>query len=88
LSSASPSIINGGLDFTSLSAQSVITGVSVTGTQTLASDPTGRNQYQLTVHTSPSATINFSIYFVDSNTAFIIGTDTHRIAAGTVLRNY
>jgi hypothetical protein len=88
LSSAAPGVINGGLDFTSLSAQSVITGVSVTGTQTLASDPTGRNQYQLTVHTSPSATINFSIYFVDSNTAFIIGTDTHRIAAGTVLRNY
>ena len=88
LSSASPTVINGGLDFTSLSAQSVITGVSVTGTQILGADPTGRNQYQLTVHTSPSATINFSIYFVDSNTAFIIGTDTHRIAAGTVLRNY
>jgi hypothetical protein len=80
--------ISGGVDFTELSAGSVVTNGAFTGSLTITADGTGRNAYKATLATSPSTTLNFSAYFVDPNTMFVVGTDTHRIIAGTVVRNF
>jgi len=80
--------ISGGVDFTEISAQSVVTNAVITGTQSVAGDGTQRNTYKVTLATSPSATLNFSAYQLDANTFFVVGTDTHRVIAGTVLRNF
>ncbi len=80
--------ISGGVDFTELSAGSVVTNGAFTGLFTITGDGTGRNAYKITLTTSPAATLNFSAYFVDPNTILVVGTDTHRIIAGTVVRNF
>jgi hypothetical protein len=80
--------ISGGVDFTELSAQSVVTGAAFTGSLTVNGDGTGRNTYQIKLSTSPSSTLNFSAYFVDANTMFVVGIDTHRVITGTVARNF
>ena len=80
--------ITGGVDFTELSANEVITGAGITGSLTLTGDGTGRNGYSVTIQSSPSATLNFSAYFVTPNQLFVVGTDTHRVITGTLQRNY
>jgi hypothetical protein len=42
----------------------------------------------VTLQTSPTATLNFSAYMIDANTMFVVGTDTHRVIIGTVIRNF
>ena len=80
--------ISGGVDFTELSAKSVVTGAAFSGSMTIAGDGTGRNTYTVTLATSPSSTINFAAYLVDANTIFVVGTDTHRTITGSILRNF
>ena len=80
--------ISGAADFTELSANSVVTGDAITGMMTISGDGTGRNGYSITLQASPSATLNFAAYFVDPNTIFVVGTDTHRTITGSVLRNF
>jgi hypothetical protein len=55
---------------------------------TVQGDGTGRNGYTIKVNASPSSTLNFSAYFIDANTFFVVGTDTHRTITGTVIRNF
>jgi hypothetical protein len=85
---SSSAAISGGVDFTELSASSVVTNAGISGSLTLESDGTGRNAYKVTLATSPSTTLNFSAYFVDPNTMFLVGTDTHRTITGIVMRNF
>jgi hypothetical protein len=80
--------ITGGVDFTELSANEVITGTAITGMLNVTGDGTGRNGYSITIQASPSATLNFSAYFVGPNQLFVVGTDTHRVITGTLQRNY
>jgi hypothetical protein len=80
--------ITGGADFTELSANSVVTGASISGGLTISGDGTNRNGYAITLATSPSTTINFAAYFVDINTIYVVGTDTHRTIVGTLVRNF
>jgi hypothetical protein len=80
--------ISGGVDFTELSAPAVATNLAITGSMTVQGDGTGRNGYSVKVNTSPSSTLNFSAYFIDANTLFVVGTDTHRTITGTVIRNF
>jgi hypothetical protein len=80
--------ISGGVDFTEISASSVVTNAGITGVHSVAGDGTQRNPYTFTISASPSATLNFSAYQVDANTFFVVGTDTHRVIAGTVARNF
>ena len=80
--------ITGGVDFTELSANEVQTGVAINGMLTITGDGTGRNGYSITLQTSPSATLNFSAYFVGPNQLMVVGTDTHRVITGTLQRNY
>jgi hypothetical protein len=85
---ASSGSITGAVDFTEVSASSVVTNDAFTGTLTATGDGTGRNPYKIVLGTSPSTTLNFSAYFIDANTIFVVGTDTHRIIAGTLVRNF
>jgi hypothetical protein len=80
--------ISGSVDFTELSAPAVATNLAITGSMTVQGDGTGRNGYSVKVNSSPSATLNFSAYFIDANTFFVVGTDTHRTITGTVIRNF
>jgi len=80
--------ISGGVDFTELSANSVVTGAALSGSLATAGDGTGRNTYTITLATSPSSTINFAAYLVDANTIFVVGVDTHRTITGSILRNF
>lgn len=80
--------ISGGVDFTELSANSVVTNGALSGTMTIAGDGTLRNTYSITLATSPSATLNFAAYVVDANTIFLVGVDTHRTITGSILRNF
>jgi hypothetical protein len=85
---ASSGAISGGVDFTELSASSVVTGAGFAGGLTITGDGTGRNNYTVTLATSPSSTLNFAAYLVDPNTIFVVGIDTHRTITGTLLRNF
>jgi hypothetical protein len=80
--------ITGGVDFTELSANEVQTGVAMSGMLSITGDGTGRNGYSITLQTSPSATLNFSAYFIGPNQLAVVGTDTHRVITGTLQRNY
>jgi hypothetical protein len=80
--------ITGGVDFTELSANEVVTDAGITGSLAITGDGTGRNGYSITIQASPSATLNFSAYFVSPNQIFVVGTDTHRVITGTLQRNY
>jgi hypothetical protein len=80
--------ISGGVDFTELSAAAVATNLAITGSMTVQGDGNGRNGYSIKVNSSPSSTLNFSAYFIDANTFFVVGTDTHRTITGTVIRNF
>jgi hypothetical protein len=80
--------LTGGVDFTELSANEVITGAGITGSLAITGDGTGRNGYAVTIQASPSATLNFSAYYVSPNQIFVVGTDTHRVITGVLQRNY
>jgi hypothetical protein len=80
--------ITGGVDFTELSANEVVTGAGITGSLNVSGDGTGRNGYSITLQTSPAATLNFSAYYVNPNQIFVVGTDTHRVITGILQRNY
>jgi hypothetical protein len=80
--------ITGGVDFTELSANEVITGAGITGMLNVTGDGTGRNGYSVTIQSSPTATLNFSAYFIGPNQLTVVGTDTHRVITGTLQRNY
>jgi hypothetical protein len=80
--------ITGGVDFTELSANEVITGAAISGMLNVTGDGTGRNGYSVTIQASPSATLNFSAYYVNPNQLFVVGTDTHRVITGILQRNF
>jgi hypothetical protein len=80
--------ITGGVDFTELSANEVITGAAINGSLAITGDGTGRNGYAITIQASPSSTLNFSAYFVSPNQILVVGTDTHRVIAGILQRNF
>jgi hypothetical protein len=80
--------ITGGVDFTELSANEVQTGVAASGMLSITGDGTGRNGYSITLQTSPTATLNFSAYYISPNQIMVVGTDTHRVISGVLQRNY
>ncbi len=80
--------ITGGVDFTELSASEVQIGVAASGMLNITGDGTGRNGYSVTLQTSPTATLNFSAYYINPNQIMVVGTDTHRVITGVLQRNY
>jgi hypothetical protein len=59
---------------------------SLTGNLVLAGDGTGANTLTANVGTSPPIPLTFTSYVVDVNTVLVVGIDTDRVIAGTVVR--
>ena len=59
---------------------------SVTGNLVLAGDGTGANTLTANVGTTPPASLTFTSYVVDLNTVLVVGIDTDRVIAGTLVR--
>ena len=92
LSSASSSNVTGAVDFSEFSSnQGVFTNIVVSGNGlTVGGDGTTstgtRNALSLKLNTAPTSTLNFVPYIVNSQTMFVAGTDSNRIARK--LRNH
>jgi hypothetical protein len=90
LSSAASNNVAGAVDFSEFSSnQGVFTNVLVSGTGlTVGGDGTTntgtRNALSLNLNTSPSSTLNFAAYIVNSQSIFVAGTDSNRVISGTV----
>jgi hypothetical protein len=88
LSSSASNNISGVSDFVELGSTSnhipAFLNVPITGTLKINGDGTLRNGYQLITGNSPSTTINFTAYMISPSQAFLIGTGSNRVTAGTV----
>jgi hypothetical protein len=90
LSSAASNNVTGAVDFSEFSSnQGVFTNIVVSGTGLAVggdgTTSTGtRNALSLTLATTPSSTLNFAPYIVNSQTIFVAGTDSNRVISGTV----
>jgi hypothetical protein len=90
LSNASSSNVTGTVDFSEFSSnQGVFTNIVVSGNGlTIGGDGTTsngtRNMLSVKLNMSPSSTLNFAAYIVNSQTIFVAGTDSNRVISGTV----
>lgn len=90
LSSASSNNVSGAVDFSEFSSnQGVFPNIVVSGNGlTIGGDGTGaggsRNALSLKLNSTPSATLNFAPYIVNSQTIFIAGTDGDRTVSGVI----
>jgi hypothetical protein len=90
LSSSSSNNVTGAVDFSEFSSnQGVFTDIVVTGNGlTVGGDGTTstgtRNALSLKLNGSPSSTLNFVPYFVNSQSMFVAGTDGNRVISGTI----
>lgn len=82
--------VNGALDFSEFSSNQgaffniVVSGngLSIGGDGTTSSGT--RNTLQLKLNSTPSSTLNFVAYIVNSQTMVVAGTDTNRTISGTI----
>ena len=90
LSSASSNNVSGAVDFSEFSSnQGVFPNIVVSGNGlTIGGDGTTaggtRNALSLKINSSPSATLNFAPYIVNSQTIFIAGMDSDRTVTGII----
>lgn len=90
LSSAATNNVSGAVDFSEFSStQGVFLNVVLSGTGlTIGGEGTSstgtRNALALKPLTSPSATMNFVPYIVDSQHMFVAGTDSTRVISGVI----
>jgi hypothetical protein len=90
LSSASSSNVSGAVDFSEFSSnQGAFTNIVVSGNGlTVGGDGTTssgtRNALSLKLNATPSSTLNFAPYFVNSQTMFVAGTDSDRVISGVI----
>jgi hypothetical protein len=90
LSSATSNNVTGAVDFSEFSSnQGVFTNIVVSGNGlTVGGDGTTgsgtRNTLSLKLNTSPTSTLDFAPYIVNSQTIFVAGTDSNRVISGTI----
>lgn len=90
LSSSGSNNATGAVDFSEFSSnQGVFTNIVVSGNGlTIGGDGTTstgtRNALSLKINGSPSSTLNFVAYIVNSQTMFVAGTDSNRTISGTL----
>lgn len=90
LTSASSNNVSGAVDFSEFSSNQGVflnivvsgNGLSIGGDGTTSSAP--RNALSLKVNGSPSSTLNFAAYIVNSQTIFVAGTDSDRTISGVI----
>ena len=87
LSNATTNNIAGVIDYVELglSSNNLFTNVGLGGTLTVNGDGTANNLYKFTLGGSPSSTINFQAYFVNSNTVLLMCSDSARTTAGAAV---
>jgi hypothetical protein len=89
-SSASSNNVAGAVDFSEFSSnQGVFTDIVVSGNGlAVGGDGTTssgmRNALSLKLNGSPSSTLNFAPYIVNSQTMFVAGTDSNRVISGAI----
>jgi hypothetical protein len=81
--------VSGAVDFSEFSSnQGVFFNIVVSGGLAVGGDGTTstgtRNALALKLNTSPSSTLNFVPYFVDSQHMFVAGTDSNRVISGVI----
>jgi len=59
---------------------------AVNGTLALNGNGAGANPFTANLGTAPARTLAFTAYVVSANTMFVVGTDTNRVVAGSVVR--
>jgi hypothetical protein len=88
LSNATANNIAGVTDYVELglSSNNLFTNIGLGGTLTVNGDGTANNLYKFALGSSPSTTINFQAYFVNSSTVLLMCSDSARTTAGTAVR--
>jgi hypothetical protein len=85
---SSSGTLSGAMDFTELGSTSnhvAFPNTAITGSLTINGDGTGSNDYQVTTGTSPTTTFKYKGYIVSPGTMFLVGADTDRVIAGSVV---
>jgi len=59
---------------------------SVSGNLALDGNGAGANTFTANVGTAPPRALAFTAYVVNTNTFFVVGIDTNRVVAGSVVR--
>lgn len=86
LSNVSGNNISGLTDYVdfSLSGNQFFPDVNLGGMLTFNGDGTANNNYRFAVNGSPSVTINFQAYFVNSSTLYLVSSDSNRTIGGVI----
>ena len=86
LANSNSSNITGFADYVDLglSTKTVFTNVGLAGTFTVNGDGTANNHYKFALSGSPSVTVNFQAYFVNSEKILLVCSDSGRNFAGTI----
>ncbi|HEY1471738.1 MAG TPA: hypothetical protein VGF61_22055 [Candidatus Acidoferrum sp.] len=88
LSNATSNNISGTVDYTELglSNSTFLSDISVSGSLKITGDGTSRNSVEVVTGGSSSTTFDFEGYVVNSNTMFIVSTDSSRVVAGVAIQ--
>jgi hypothetical protein len=84
LSSSNTSNVSGAADFVDLglNGKNFHSLVPLTGNLQITGDGTSSNTCQFVLDTSPSATLNYKAYFVDSQTVLLLEVDSSSVLSG------
>jgi acetamidase/formamidase len=90
LSAGSSNNVSGASDFSEFSSNNGVflnivvngAGLSIQGDGTTATG--NSNTLQLKFNTTPTSTLNFAAYIVNTNTMFVAGIDNNRVISGTL----
>lgn len=86
LTSASGNNATGIMDFNEFGEAEQLFNIQFNGSLTITPPGTGPNTLAVTTTFPSPTTFNFTAYAVDSNNAFLVGVDTNRVIAGSVVR--
>ncbi|MGB2670284.1 MAG: hypothetical protein WCA94_00985 [Candidatus Acidiferrum sp.] len=81
---SSSAALTGNVDINEFATGAQATGVPLTATLKLASDPTSHNILTITLDTNPSGQVTAFAYIAANNNILILTTQTTRIAAGVL----
>jgi hypothetical protein len=87
--SASSGSISGAIDLVELGSTTrnipAFLNISLSGMLGISGDGTMSNTYTVTVNSSPSNTFHYKAYVASPNLIFLVGADTDRVIAGSVV---
>ena len=86
LTSATGNNVSGIMDFNEFGAGKQLFNIQFNGPLTIMPPGTGPNTLVATTTFPPPTTFTFTAYAVDSNNVFLVGVDSSRVLAGSVVR--